>query len=121
MREPLVILTSAAVVAGGAYAAVAQAASTRTVKVGNNWFVSSKYDDKLAKINVSPGDRVRFSFTEGAHNIYGNTKIFSADPRTIRTRGKTVTTKSLRRGTYRLYCDVHASSSSGQRITITVK
>jgi plastocyanin len=107
---PLVlVLAAAAVLAGSALAA------TKSVKVGDNYYVRSR---GVPTVTVSKGTKVKWRFvTDTGHTVTvksGPTKFNSG----VRTGGSY--SKTLRkRGTYTIYCTIHGLSD--QRMKLVVK
>ena len=104
----LVAVAALAVAAGTALAA------TRSVKVGDNYYVRSR---GVPTVTVSKGTKVKWRFTtDTGHSVTvrrGPTRFNSG----IRTGGSY--SKTMRkRGTYPIYCTVHGSS---QRMKLVVK
>jgi plastocyanin len=97
-----------AVAAGTAFAA------TKSVKVGDDYYVRSR---GVPKVTVSKGTKVKWRFTtDTGHSVTvksGPAKFNSG----IRTGGSF--SKTMRkRGTYRIYCTIHGRE---QRMTLVVK
>jgi plastocyanin len=102
------VLVILAVLAGSALAA------TKSIKVGDDYYVRSR---GVPKVTVSKGTKVKWRFvTDTGHSVTvksGPTKFNSG----IRTRGSY--SKTLRkRGIYSIYCTIHGSA---QRMKLVVK
>ena len=108
MRKLLVI----ALVVGclGTLASVAMAA-TRTVKVGDNYFVRPS---GKPKITVSKGTTVRFNFA-AADSPHTVTRLSGPS---FRACSDTCRRKLRKRGTYRLYCTIHGASDQSMKIVV---
>ena len=108
MRKLIVM----AIVAGclGTLASVAMAA-TRTVKVGDNYFVRAS---GTPRITVSKGTTIRFSFA-GADNPHTVTRL--RGPR-FRSCSRSCRRTLRRSGTYRLYCTIHGARDQSMRIVV---
>ena len=108
MRKPIVLLIAACAFA---VLAVTAMAATRTVKVGDNYFVRPS---GTPKITVSKGTTVRFNFS-GADNPHTVTRLrgpsFKSCTATCRRTLK-------KRGTYRLYCKIHGAADQSMRIVV---
>ena len=108
MRKLIVLVIAACALA--VLAATAMAA-TRTVKVGDDYFVRAK---GTPKVTVSKGTTVRFNFS-GARNPHTVTRLsgpkFSSCSDTCRRTLK-------KRGTYRLYCTIHGVSDQSMRLVV---
>jgi plastocyanin len=110
LRKPAAI--AAAVLVPAALAAPALAV-TKTVKVGDNWFVRS---GTPTTVTVKKGTTVTWKWVgDNPHNVTvvkGPVKFKSS------TKSSGTFSKRMRRkGTYRLICTVHGS---GQRMTLKV-
>ncbi len=112
MRKLLVL--ALLTVLSGVLAATALAA-TKTVKVGDNWFVRSS--SSVPKVTVNAGDTVRWSFVGDApHNVAvtrGPVK-FRSSTRSSGSYRKKVT----RRGTYTIVCTIHGASDQSMRLVV---
>jgi plastocyanin len=95
-------------------AAAPAAAATRTVRLGDDWFVR---DGSPRTVTVSRGDRVRWRWTgRDQHNVAvqrGPARFQSA----LKRRG-TFSRKLRRRGTYRIICSIHQPD---MRMTLRVR
>ena len=115
MRRPLVLLTVAATAA--AAVAVPALAATKSVKVGDNYFVRSS---GVPTVTVKKNDTVRWNFAgERLHNVKvksGPVKFGSPD----KTSG-TYRKKMTRAGTYVLYCSIHGQSDQSMKLRVTSK
>jgi plastocyanin len=102
---PLVLV----IAVGGVFAAQALAA-TKTVKVGDNWFVRDS--GTTPTVNAKRGDKVRWRFVGRApHNVTvrsGPVKFRSGN----KNRGQTYTRTMSKRGTYRILCTIHGPTQS---------
>jgi len=108
MRKLFVLVIAACALV--ALAATAMAA-TRTVKVGDDYFVRPS---GTPKITVSKGTTVRFNFS-GADNPHTVTRL--RGPR-FKTCSSTCRRKLRKRGTYRLYCTIHGVRDQSMRIVV---
>ena len=103
-----------AVLLCGAGAATAYAA-TRTVKVGDDWYVAK---GSPRTITVKKGTKLKFRWVGSSpHNVYtmrGPSRVQSPTK-----RSGTWTSRKLRRGTYVLYCSIHGPNL--QSVTVKVK
>ena len=107
-----------AVVAATSFAALcapASTATTRNVKIGDNYFVR---DGSVATVAVSKNTRVKWLWRgDSAHNV-----VVTRGP--VKFRSKTMTTGSYARvmkraGTYRIICTIHGASD--QSMTLRVR
>jgi plastocyanin len=91
----LIVITAAA-------AATPAAAATRTVRVGDNWFVS---DGSPRTISVSRGTTVRWRWTgDNPHNVVARG---AARFQSSVKRSGTYSRRLRSRGTYRIRCTIH--------------
>ena len=109
MRKTLVVMTALfAVIATTALAA------TKTVKVGDNWFVRSS---GVPTVTVKKGDTVRWSFVgDNSHNVVvtkGPVKFRSP----IKSSG-TYRKVMKRRGTYTIICSIHGKSDQSMKLVV---
>ena len=86
-------------------------AATKTVKVGDNYFVRKS---GVPKVTVTKGTTVRFNFS-GADSPHTVTRLsgpsFNACSDTCRR-------KLRKRGTYRLYCVIHGRGDQSLRLVV---
>ena len=110
MRKPAVI--AAAILVPAAFAVPALAV-TKTVRVGDNWFVRA---GTPTTVTVKKGTTVTWKWVgKNPHNV-----TVTRGPVKFRSTTKSSGTYSKRmrtKGTYRLICTVHGS---GQRMTLKV-
>jgi plastocyanin len=111
MRKLIVI----ALVAGGlgALASVAMAA-TRSVKVGDDYYVRAK---GVPTVTVSKGTTVKWSF-RGSNP---HTVTVSKGPRRFDSGVKTsgsYSKKVTKRGTYTIYCTIHGASDQKMKLVV---
>jgi plastocyanin len=110
MRRLLVIACG-----GAALLAAAPAeAATRTVKIGDDWFVR---DAAPTTVTVAKGTRVRWRWTgRDEHNVSvrRGPARFRSDFKRSGTFGRTL----RRRGTYRIVCEIHQPD---MRMTLKVR
>ncbi len=111
MRKLLVL--ALLTVLSGALAATALAA-TRTVKVGDNWFVRSS---GTPKVTIKRGDTVRWSFVGDApHNV-------SVTRGPVRFSSRTMSSgifrkRITRRGKYTIVCTIHGARDQSMRLVV---
>ena len=113
MRKLVVLFIVAATTAALAIPALA---ATRTVRVGDNYFVRD--DDSVPTVTVKRNDTVRWRFVgDNTHNVTvrrGPVRFRSAD------MSSGVFRKKLTRvGTYRIYCSIHGADD--QSMTLRVR
>jgi plastocyanin len=111
MKRLLVLL---AAVAACAAVAVPAFAGTRTVKVGDNWFL---HDGRPATLHVHRDSSLRFDWTgSSTHNV-----VVAKGPQRFRSPVKTSGTYShrfTRSGRYLLLCTIHPSQ---MRLNVVVR
>jgi plastocyanin len=108
------LLASVLVLAAlGIVASQAFAATSRSVKIGDNYFVAK---GKVRTVVVKKGTRVRWHDTGALHNV-----VVTRGPVKFRSNGylhhgDTFSKRVKRAGTYRIVCTIH----SGMRMTLKV-
>lgn len=112
-RKLLAIGLAAAVPAIGG-AAIATAASTKSVKVGDNYFVRSS---GVPTVSVSKGTTVRWQFKgDSAHNV-----TVSSGPVKFHSSAKSsgsYSRKLTKKGTYQIYCSIHGKSDQSMKLVV---
>ena len=114
MRRPLILLTVPVLLAALAIPALA---ATKTVKVGDNYFVR---DGGVPTVTVKKNDTVRWAFAgDRPHNV----KVKSGPVKfTSPTKDSGVFRKKMTRaGTYVLYCTIHGQSDQSMRLRVRSK
>ena len=113
MRKPATALLATALAAAVAVP-TANAGSTRTVRLGDDWFVR---DGGSTRVTVDRGTRVRWRWTgRDLHNVVvrrGPTR-FQSPLKRSGSYSKTL----RRRGTYRIVCSIHQPD---MRMTLRVR
>src|SRR3954465_15951219 len=111
MRKLIVIALAAAAVAVLAASALA---ATRSVKVGDNYYVRPS---GVPKVTVSKGTTVAWHFRGSAPHSgavsRGPVKFNSG----VRSSG-TFRKKMRRRGTYTIYCKIHGSGDQSKKLVV---
>jgi plastocyanin len=102
IQRSVVALGVTALLAPAGFIAVADAATTKTVSLKGVQF-------SPRSVTINKGDRVRFKWAGGTHNLNGP----SANVAPKSSGSKTI--KFTRKGTYRYMCTIHAN------MTMTVK
>ena len=114
MRRLLLVLSVPAIAAVFAIPALA---ATKSVKVGDNYFVR---DGGVPTVTVKKNDTVRWAFTgERPHNVKvksGPVKFTSPD----KTSG-VFRKKMTRAGTYVLYCSIHGQDDQSMKLRVKSK
>jgi plastocyanin len=111
-RAPLWLL---AIVACAVLAADAWGVTTRTIKIGDNYFVR---DGSAPTVTVKRDTRVTWRWAGNSpHNVTVRTGPvrFHSTTKTTGTYVKRLT----RRGTYKIYCSIHGAAD--QSMTLVVK
>jgi plastocyanin len=110
-RAPALLLAAAAT---AALAVPALAATTRSVKVGDNYFVK---DGGSPTVTVKQNTRVRWNWAgDSLHNV-----TVKKGPVRFHSRSQTSGsyTKTLtRRGTYRIYCTIHGIADQSMTLRV---
>jgi plastocyanin len=108
MRRMLAIALAATLLA-----AVPAAGATRTVRIGDDWFVR---DGSPTTVSVTKGTTVRWRWTgDDDHNVVARGPArFRSD---LKDSG-TFSRKLRRRGTYRIMCTIHQPD---MRMTLRVR
>ena len=109
MRK-LIVLALVAVCLG-VLASVAMAA-TKSVKVGDNYYVRPS---GVPKITVSKGTKVKWRFGTGTPH----TVTVKSGPARFKSCSSSCTRTPRKRGTYVIYCTIHGFSD--QRMKLVVK
>jgi plastocyanin len=104
------IVISIATCALAVLAATAMAA-TKSVKVGDNYYVRKS---GVPKVTVSKGTTVRFNFS-GADSPHTVTRLSGPSFKTCSDNCRRTLRK---RGTYRLYCDIHGKGDQSMRLVV---
>ncbi len=111
MRRLLVLAVAAAV---GAALAIPALAATKSVTVGDNFFVR---DGGVPTVTVMRNDTVKWRFTgDRPHNVTvkrGPAKFHSKTKR----RGS-YSKKLTRRGLYTLYCTIHGAGDQSMKLRV---
>jgi plastocyanin len=113
MRRPLVLLTAAAMTATAAVAVPALAA-TKSVKVGDNFFVTKS---GVPTVTVKKNDTVKWNFTgDKQHNVTvksGPSKFHSKD-----MKSGSYSKKLTKKGLYTLYCTIHGQGDQSMKLRV---
>jgi len=111
MRRPLILLIVPALLAAFAIPALA---ATKSVKVGDNYFVR---DGSAPTVTVKKNDTVRWTFAgDRRHNI----KVKSGPVKfTSPTKSSgTFRKKMTRAAFYRIYCEIHGESDQSMKLRV---
>ena len=111
MRKLIVLALVATVCA--VFAAQALAA-TRSVKVGDNYFVRSK---GVPTVTVRKGTKVVWKFR--GHSVH--TVVVSSGPVKFRSSAKSsgsFSKKLTKKGTYRIFCSIHGAADQSMKLVV---
>jgi len=115
MRRPLVVLTVAATTA--AALAVPAFAATKSVKVGDNFYVKSS---GVPTVTVKKNDTVKWNFTgDKPHNVKVKTGPVKFSSKTMESGS--FSKKMTKTGTYVIYCTIHGQSDQSMKLKVTSK
>jgi plastocyanin len=106
------LLLAGLVVALLAVAGTQALAATRTIRVGNNFFV---HRGRPATVRIHRGTRLTWRFHGTLHNV-----TVTRGPQHFRSGNRSrgsFSHRFTRRGTYRIVCTIH----SGMRMTVKVR
>ena len=112
MRRPLVLLTAAAIAT--AAVAVPALAATKSVKVGDDFFVK---DGGVPTVTVKKNDTVKWNFAgDRPHNV-----TVKSGP--VKFKSKTMSSgsyskKVTRKGLYTIYCTIHGQSAQSMKLRV---
>jgi plastocyanin len=113
MRRPLVLLTAAAITAAAAVAVPALAA-TKSVKVGDNYFVKGS---GVPTVTVKRNDTVKWNFAgERPHNV-----VVKSGPAKFRSKTKesgSYSKKLTKKGLYTIICEVHGQDDQSMKLRV---
>jgi plastocyanin len=113
MRKLLALSVSIAVL--GAVAATALAA-TKSVKVGDNYYVRSK---GVPTVTVNKNDRLKFNFTgANPHNAVSKSISLGSKCKKARASGSCLSNRLRRTGTFRIYCSVHGAKDQSMKVRV---
>jgi plastocyanin len=111
MRKLLIL---AAVPVVSAAVAIPALAATKTVKVGDNYFVRSS---GVPTVTVQKGDTVRWSFQgKRPHNVDVKSGPVKFKSKTM-TKGS-FSKKMTRAGLYTIYCEIHGPSDQSMKLRV---
>jgi plastocyanin len=109
------LLAATAVTGLAAATAIPALAATKSVKVGDNYFVRSANN---ATVTISKGSSLKFVWRGSApHNVVKRSGPGGAFRSPVKIRGGSWTHKFTRGGTYKLVCTIH----SGMKLTVKVR
>jgi plastocyanin len=116
MRKLLVVLATVAVSASAV--AASALAATKTVKVGDIWFISKAKNHGTVKAKV--GDTVKWVWAgDMPHNVTvtGGPVKFKSKTQSKGTFSKKIT----KAGTYKIVCTVHGAKAQSMTLKVTRK
>lgn len=112
MRRPLVLLTAAAIAT--AAVAVPALAATKSVKVGDDFFVK---DGGVPTVTVKKNDTVKWNFVgDSPHNV-----TVKSGP--VKFKSKTMSSgsyskKVTRKGLYTIICTIHGQAAQSMKLRV---
>jgi plastocyanin len=107
---PFLALSLLAVLAATALAA------TKSVKVGDNYYVRSS---GVPTVTVTKGDKLKFNYSgDNSHNAVGVGIKLGSQCSRIRSSGSCTSNALNKRGTFRIYCSVHGKSDQSMRVRV---
>ena len=113
MRKVLVPFLALALLA--ALAATALAA-TKSISVGDNYFVRSS---GVPKVTISKGSRLKFNFNgDKPHNAVGVGIKLGSSCAKLRSSGSCTSLALRKAGTFTIYCQVHGKSDQSMKVRI---
>ena len=116
MRRPLALLTVAAT-AAAAVVAVPALAATKSVKVGDNYFVRSS---GVPTVTVKKGDTVKWNFQgKNPHNVDVKSGPVKFKSKTMKSGS--YSKKMTRAGLYTIYCEIHGQSDQSMKLRVKSK
>jgi plastocyanin len=109
------ILVATAITAVAAVAAIPAFAGTKTVKLGDNYFV---HDGSRPTVTISKGSTLKFVWRGHApHNVIKKKGPGAAFHSPVRTSGS-YSHKFTRGGTYTIYCSIHGLRDMGLTVKV---
>jgi plastocyanin len=108
------LLVLALVGAMFAIAATQAFGASRSIRVGDNYFVRSS---GVPTVTVKKGTTVRWRFV--GHNLH--TVVVSSGPAKFRSSARskgTFSKKLTRKGTYRIYCSIHGRGDQSMKLVV---
>lgn len=109
------LLAAIAVAGIAAFAAIPAFAGTKTVKVGDNFFVR---DGGRPTVTISKGSTLKFVWRgRSPHNVVKKKGPGGAFKSRVMTKGS-YSHKFTRGGTYTLYCSIHGLSDMGLTVKV---
>ncbi|MGI9098841.1 MAG: cupredoxin domain-containing protein [Solirubrobacteraceae bacterium] len=111
MRKPIVLAT---VSVATAVLAVPALAATKSVKVGDNYYVK---DNGVPTVTVKKGDTVKWNFVgEYPHTVTVRSGPVKFTSKTLRSG--VFTKKVTKPGTYRIYCKIHGAKDQSMVLKV---
>jgi plastocyanin len=109
------VLVAIAIVAVAAVAAIPAFAATKTVKVGDNYFVR---DGGRPTVTIRKGSTLKFVWRgHSPHNVVKKKGPGGRINSGVKVKGS-FRHKFTRRGTYTLYCTIHGISDMGLTVKV---
>jgi plastocyanin len=108
------LLAATAVVGVAAATAIPAFAGTKTVKIGDNYFVRH---GSTPTVTISKGSSLKFVWSGHApHNVVKKKGPGAAFHSPVKTHGGTYTHKFTRGGSYRLVCTIHTGMALNVKV-----
>ena len=115
MIRKLLAPALAAALAG--FLATAALAATKSVKVGDNYYVRAS---GVPTVTVKKGSKLKFNFTGSAvHNARGVGINLGSSCRKTRSSGSCTSAALNKVGTFTVYCEVHGKSDQRMKLRVT--
>ena len=114
MRKLFVLATALLVATASAVLATQALAASRSVKVGDDYFVRPS---GVPTVTVRKGTTVTWRFA--GRNLH--TVVVSSGPTKFRSSAKSSGTfkrKLTRKGTYRIFCSIHGASDQSMKLVV---
>ena len=107
---PFLALSLLAVLAATALAA------TKSVKVGDNYYVKSS---GVPTVTVNKGDKLRFLYRgDNSHNAVGVGIKLGSQCSRIKSSGSCLSNALNKRGRFTIYCSVHGRSDQSMKVRV---
>ena len=114
MRRPVVLLTATATAIAAAAVAVPALAATKTVKVGDNYFVKGS---GVPTVTVKKNDTVKWNFAgDRPHNV-----VVKSGPAKFRSKtmeSGSYSKKLTKKGLYTIICEIHGQSDQSMKLRV---
>jgi plastocyanin len=113
MRKPLVLVL---VLALSAVLAATALAATKSIKVGDNYYVRPS---GVPTVTINKGDKLKFNFTgDKPHNAIGKGISLGSDCKKVRSSGSCRSSALKKTGTFTIYCAVHGAKDQSMKVRV---